>query len=388
MESNTKKIIFDVSYATFLKTILIGLLLVFLYLVRDLLLIMVVAIVIASSIDSWVDWLQKKRVPRWLSVLSIFTVLIGLIVLIFSMLIPPIVEQIQQLVGVLPQYFDIVIEQFGRLEGLVGEGVYENIKNVATSFGDEFGNSAGGIIDTITGLFGGIFSAIIVIVLAFYFTVEEDSLKKFIKSLIPLKHRLYTDDLVSRIQIQIGRWLRGQLLLGLVVGVLYYIGLSLLGVKYALVIALLGGLLEIIPYIGPIMAAIPAIFIALAQSPYLALLVLALYIIVQQLENHLLVPKIMQRVIGLNPLITIIVILVGTKIAGILGGVLAVPIATALQVFMKDIFESKDEKDRNKLRKEICRVELDEKGLSEKEKKLRRKQKEQVCKIKNGSGKK
>ena len=88
MESNTKKIIFDVSYATFLKTILIGLLLVFLYLVRDLLLIMVVAIVIASSIDSWVDWLQKKRVPRWLSVLLIFSVLIGLIVLVFSLLIP------------------------------------------------------------------------------------------------------------------------------------------------------------------------------------------------------------------------------------------------------------------------------------------------------------
>lgn len=384
MESNTKKIIFDVSYSTFLKTILIGLLLVFLYLVRDLLLIMVVAIVIASSIDSWVDWLQKKRVPRWLSVLMIFSVLIGLIVLVFSLLIPPIVEQVQQLVRGLPQYFDIVIEQFGRLEGLVGEGVYENIKEVATSLGNQFGDSAGGILDTITGLFGGIISAIIVIVLAFYFTVEENSLKKFIKSLVPLKHRVYADDLVSRIQIQIGRWLRGQLLLGLVVGILYYIGLSLLGVKYALVIALLGGLLEIVPYIGPILAAIPAIFLAFAQSPFLALLVVALYIIVQQLENHLLVPKIMQRVIGLNPLITIIVILVGTKIAGILGGVLAVPIATALQVFMKDIFENKDEKDRNKLRKEICRVESGDRDLTEKEKKLRRKQKEQVCKIDNG----
>ena len=381
MENNTKKIIFDVSYAAFLKTILIGLLLVFLYLVRDLLLIMIVAIVIASAIDSWVDWMQKRRVPRWLSVILIFAVLVGLVVLVFSMLIPPIIEQVQQLVGVLPQYFDVIIEQFGKLEGLVGEGAYENIKDVVTSFGDRFGDSAGSIVDTITGVFGGIFSALIVIVLAFYFTVEEDSLKKFIRSLVPLKHRVYTDDLVSRIQAQIGRWLRGQLLLGLVVGILYYIGLTLLGVKYALVIAILGGLLEIIPYIGPILAAVPAVFLAFAQAPYLGLLVIALYIIIQQLENNLLVPKIMQRVIGLNPLITIIVILVGAKIAGILGGVLAVPIATAFQVFLSDIFENKDKKDRKKLRKEICKVESDEKGLTKKEKKLRAKMRKEVCKI-------
>lgn len=375
MEQNTKKIIFDVSYATFLKTILIGLLLIFLYLIRDLLLIMVVAVTIASAIDSWVDWLQKKRIPRWLSVLSIFSILLGLITLIFSLLIPPIIEQVQQLAVGLPQYFDIAIEKFGQLEGLLGEGVYNNLKEVATSFTNQFGDRAGGIIETVTGVFGGIFSAIIVIVLAFYFTVEENSLKKFIKSLVPLKHRVYADDLVSRIQIQIGRWLRGQLLLGLVVGILYYIGLTILGVKYALVIAILGGLLEIIPYIGPILAALPAVFLAFTQSPYLALLVIALYIVVQQLENHLLVPKIMQRVIGLNPLITIIAILVGAKIAGILGGILAVPIVTAIQVFLSDIFEIKDQKDRDKLRKQICQVKVDEKGLSVKEKALRK----EVC---------
>ncbi len=375
MEQNTKKIIFDVSYATFLKTILIGLLLIFLYLIRDLLLIMVVAVIIASAIDSWVDWLQKKRIPRWLSVLSIFSILLGLITLIFSLLIPPIIEQVQQLAVGLPQYFNIAIEQLGRLEGLVGEGVYNNLKEVATSFTNQFGDRAGGIIETVTGVFGGIFSAMIVVVLAFYFTVEENSLKKFIKSLVPLKHRVYADDLVSRIQIQIGRWLRGQLLLGLVVGILYYIGLTILGVKYALVIAILGGLLEIIPYIGPILAAVPAVFLAFTQSPYLALLVIALYVVVQQLENHLLVPKIMQRVIGLNPLITIIAILVGAKIAGILGGILAVPIVTAIQVFLSDIFEIKDQKDRDKLRKQICQVKTDEKDLSVKEKALRK----EVC---------
>lgn len=379
MDNNTKKIVFDVSYAAFLKIILIGLGLVVLYLIRDLLLIIVVAVVIASAIDSWVDWLQKRRVPRWLSVILIFTGLIGAIAVVFSLLIPPIVEQTQQLVGVLPSYFDIMMEKFRSLEGLLGEGTYTSVKDVVANFGNTLSNSTGGIFQTITGVFGGIFSAVIVVVLAFYFTVEENSLKKFIKSLVPLKHRPYADDLAARIQVQIGRWLRGQILLGFVVGILYYIGLSLMGVKYALVIAILGGLLEIIPYLGPILAAIPAVFLAFAQSPFLALLVVVLYIVVQQLENHLLVPKIMQKVVGLNPLITIIVILVGAKLAGIVGGVMAVPIATAISVFMSDIFESKDEKDKEKLKEEICKAEDDMSGLSKKDREMRQKLKDEVC---------
>jgi predicted PurR-regulated permease PerM len=379
---NNKRVTFDISYAAFLKTIVIVLLLLFLYLVRDLLLLMVVAIVIASGIDSWVDFLQKKKIPRWVSVIFTFLILVSLIVLIFSLLIPPIIDQVQQLAKILPQYFQILFEQFGRLKGVVGESAYENVKGVIGSFSEQLGDTTFNVYEAVSGIFGGIFSLIIVLVLSFYFTVEEDSLKKFIRSLIPLKHRAYVNDLVSRIQLQIGRWLRGQMFLGLVVGLLYYIGLSILGIKYALILAILGGLLEIIPYIGPIISAIPAVFIAFAQSPLLALLVIVLYIIVQQIENHLLVPKIMQRVVGLNPLVTILVVLVGAKIAGILGGVLAIPIATAFNVFLSDIFESKDKKDKEMLRKEICKVEPEEEKLSGRERKYKEKLREEVCEIK------
>jgi len=197
-----------------------------------------------------------------------------------------------------------------------------------------------------------------IFVLSFYFIVEEGSFKKFIRSIVPFRHRPYVEDLVGRMQLQVGKWLRGQLLLGLIVGVVIYVGLSLMGVKYALVLALVAGILEVVPYIGPVISAIPAVLIASAQSPLLALLVVILYFLVQQLENHLLVPKIMQKVVGLNPLVIILVILVAVKLAGVLGAIVAVPAATLISVFLKDMFDERDKKDEDKLKTEICEPKL------------------------------
>jgi predicted PurR-regulated permease PerM len=148
--------------------------------------------------------------------------------------------------------------------------------------------------------------------------------------------------LVNRMQGKIGLWIRGQLILSLIIFSLTFLGLSILGVNYALVLALIAGLTEFVPYLGPTIAAIPAIFLAFTQSPMLALFVLALYYIIQMVENHIIVPKLMQKVVGLNPVISIMVLLVGFKLAGILGAILAIPVVTIASVFLKDLFEKKD----------------------------------------------
>ncbi|MBU4332000.1 AI-2E family transporter, partial [Patescibacteria group bacterium] len=140
-------------------------------------------------------------------------------------------------------------------------------------------------------------------------------------------------------QKKIGSWLRGQVILMIIIGILSYIGLLILGVRYALLLALFAGLMEIIPYIGPIFGAVPAVFIALTQSPIKGLLVIVLYLIIQQLENNLIVPKIMKRAVGLNPIVVILVILIGGKIAGIVGALIAVPVATAFSVMLKDFLD-------------------------------------------------
>lgn len=379
-DPQNRKITFDVSYSTFIKVVVIALLLLFLYLVREVILLMFVAIIIASGIDPWIDFLQKKRIPRWLSVIFIFIVLIGFVSLIVYLLIPPIAQQLQQLAVLLPQYFKVILEQVKGSDIVNLESGVDSIQKVFGSFGDKFGNLASNIFGTFSGVLKGVISMIIVFVLSFYFVVEENNFKKFIRSITPTKHRPYVEDLVDRIQVQIGRWFRGQLLLGGIVGVMVFIGLTIAGVKYALVLALLAGLLELVPYIGPILSAVPAVFLGFTQSPILGLVVIGIYLLVQQLENHLIVPNVMKRVVGLNPLVIILAILVGAKLAGVMGAIIAVPLVTALHVFFMDIFEIRDQKEKEKLQKEICEIKPHEAGLTAKEIKYNEKLRDELCK--------
>ncbi|MEW6407713.1 MAG: AI-2E family transporter [Patescibacteria group bacterium] len=374
-----RKVTFDISYSAFAKIVVIALLLLFLYLVREIILLMFVAIVIASGIDLWIDFLQKRRIPRWLSAIFIFLFIIGIIFLTIYLLIPPIASQLHQLIQYLPQYFKFISEQVKTSDVMQFESGLEGLQKIFGDLTGKFSDLASNIFGTFSGVINGIISVVVVFVLAFYFVVEEDNFKKFIRSVTPLHHRPYVEDLVDRVQLQVGRWFRGQLFLGLIVGVMVFVGLSLAGVKYALVLALLAAILELVPYVGPILSAVPAVFFGFTQSPVLGLVVIGIYVLVQQLENHLIVPNVMKKVVGLNPLIIILVILVGGKLAGILGAILAVPIATALHVFFLDIFEIRDQKEKEKLKKEVCEVKPHEAGLTEKELKYREELQKEVC---------
>ena len=148
-------------------------------------------------------------------------------------------------------------------------------------------------------------------------------------------------DVFNRMQKKLGLWLRGQLILCLVIFILTYIGLLILGVKYALIIAVIAGLTEFIPYLGPVLGAIPAVFIAFTQSPTLALFTAILYIIIQQIENNFLVPKIMQKAVGLNPIVSIVAIMIGFSVGGVVGALLSIPVATAGTVLVEDMLHNK-----------------------------------------------
>ena len=162
--------------------------------------------------------------------------------------------------------------------------------------------------------------------------------------MVPFKHQAYSTALTDKIQNKIARWLLGQLILSGFIFLFTYIGLSVLGVRSALALALLAGLLEIVPYLGPILSAIPAVFVAFVQAPPLALFTGLLYLVVQQVENYVLVPKIMGRTIGANPVVILVAVLVGFKLAGIVGMLLAVPVVSAIQVFLDDFREMRDHK--------------------------------------------
>ncbi len=329
----------DISWVSIVKVVIVLVLFYLLYSILDILGLVFVAMVIAAAFGPWVDWLYKRRVPRALSVISIYVVIFLIMALVVYLLIPPLVTQIHQLANVLPSYYSQAISGLSQVQQTTDLEAANTIKDFLKDIGLGLTKAASSIVGMVTGIFGGIVQLTIVLVISFYLIVQEDGLKRFLRSLTPTKYQPYIIQLLGRINIKLGAWFRAQLVLMLAVGILTFIGLQLVGMDYVLILALWAGLTEIIPYVGPIIGAIPAVFLAFTISPWQGLIVTLIYIVVQQLENNILVPSIMRRAVGLNPIISIVVILIGAKWGGIMGAVLSIPLATVLAVILSDVFD-------------------------------------------------
>lgn len=328
----------EISSGTILRAILILLLLWFIYLIRDIVLLLFIAIIIVSAIDPVVDRLQRRKIPRSLSVLVLYILILSLFGLVIFLLIPPITAEIQGLSQSFPQLVEKLSGYFRVVQN------FAQSHNLEQNLADFFATAASQISQAGTNLFsgtisflGGIFEFIIVLSIAFYMTVQEKGTKKFFASILPDDHKQYVMDLVDRIEYKMGRWLQGQLLLMFLIFGLDYFGLLAIGAPYALVLALIAGILEIVPYIGPIVSAIIATTISLLHGPVTGLLVLALFVAVQQIEGYVLTPLVMRKAVGLNPVVIIVALLVGAKLAGVVGVLVSVPIATVIGEVVNDI---------------------------------------------------
>ena len=272
MELKNRPININITTAAIIKIIFIFLIVYFLYLVKDILAILFVALILASSIDPWVDWMQEKKIPRGVGVLLIYFALFSFVSLVIYLIIPPIIKETRELTFSFPHILDKIIAGFSALKEYTDQrGILGNVKDNMGTISSGLQSAAGGVFSTVTGIFGGIFSFFLVLVLTFYMVVEENAIKKLIFSIAPSEHQPYIMQLINRMQKKIGMWLRGQIVLSLVIFVFTYAGLSILGVKYALVLALIAGLTESIPYLGPMLAAIPAVFLAFMQISKLLL---------------------------------------------------------------------------------------------------------------------
>ncbi len=330
----------NISTRTFVKAILFVLVLWLLWFLRDIVAMLLVSIMLASLIDPLADWLEKNRIPRGLAVLGVYTVIGAVASLVLVLLIPVLITQSTQLVSKLGVFSEDFTTSFVQIQSFSeSHGLSKNVQDAFANAQQAISSSFSSIFSTVTGFVGSVAAMLIVFVLTYYMVAEEDGLRKCLKNLAPVEYQPYISQLLARMQKKIGAWLRGQLILGLVVGVAIYIGLKILGVEYALLLALIAGLFEIIPYAGPVLSLIPTAIIGFAQSPVLGIGVVILYLIVQQVENHVLVPKIMQKVTGLNPVFSILALLIGVKVAGFIGAVLAIPIATMIAVATEDTFK-------------------------------------------------
>ena len=314
-----------------------------LYTLRDVVLIVLTAIVIASSVEPGVTAITRHKIPRVPAVLFVYACLFGIFFTIFYFFLPSLLEDFVTFISLLPTYLTAlgntgVFDTYSQVLGLpptVGISGTELMESIRTALNV---GSYGNAFAAVSQIFGGVFSFILIIVFSFYFAVVETGVDDFLRVVTPKSHQSYVLGLWRRSQQKIGLWMQGQLILALVVGVLVYLGLTILGVPHALVLAVIAGIFEIIPVFGPTLAAVPAVILAfVGGGPTLGFLTVALYAVVQQFENHLIYPLVVTRVVGVPPLLVILGLIIGAELAGFLGIILSVPVAATLQEFVRDI---------------------------------------------------
>ncbi|MBI2952789.1 MAG: AI-2E family transporter [Chloroflexi bacterium] len=337
MRDSDKRVI-KIAPETILLTVIavfgVYLLLMFLAAVRLVIVIFLMAVVIAQAVEPLVRVLIRLRIHRGIAVILAYLMLLQIFLLIGAIVVPSLIVQLQGLVINLP----ILLTQ---LEALLGayyaasqlvppEQLQEAVNQLATRIAELLPS----LLLLPFQIGSVVFAAIMTLVISAYWLIMADQAKALIIGTLPVKARAEGEDVLAEIGMRVGGWVRGQLLLSVSIGLITFIGLELLNVPFTLVLSVWAAITELIPIAGPIIGAIPALIIALLISPLKALLVLILYVVVQQLESHLLVPNVMSREVGLNPLLVILALLAGAELMGIVGALLAVPLTAALQVLV------------------------------------------------------
>ena len=321
---------FHISWASLWKILAMAGLVAIIYISTDILIAVLLAIIISSSLDPFVTFLEKRRVPRILGTLLIYIlVLIGLALFVYIVLPIFLVE--------LNNFINSNINAGATINGPGGINIsiFQTFTATINQFIANLSAGTTSLLAVLSQVLGGLVTLIVIIVISFYLTVGRDGVERFITTILPAQYQISVLSIYERSRQKISHWFVGQLFLSLIVGIMIYFGLLLLGVKYAFIIAITAAILELIPYVGPIFSGALAILVALATSGTLAVYTFILFVVIQQVEQHLLVPSVNRFTTDLNPVIIIIALLIGGQVFGILGIILAVPVAVAVQEIIR-----------------------------------------------------
>ncbi len=348
-ESYNKPTHISISSGTIIRTLLIVGLVFILFKLSNIVLIVLTAIVIASFVESAVKRMKRFIKNRTLAVVSIYIISMALIISIFYVFIPVFVLEMSVLVNQLGNYIpdSSILNTFqtdtlSDAKGVV-KSIYNNgsISEVLKSTQQLMSSVSGGFFNVFGSAFGGVLNMLLIMVISFYLSVSEKGIENFLRIIIPDRHEEYAISLWQRTERKIGLWIQGQMLMGIIIGTLAYLGLTILGVQYAFVLALLTAFFELIPF-GILISIIPAIlFSYLDGGVALSLMTFVLYLILHQFENYLLYPLIVKKVVGISPLIVILSLLIGAELAGLWGVILSIPCAVCLLEFLDDVEKKK-----------------------------------------------
>lgn len=332
MDKNILKL--DISTFTILKVVGILVFVFFLFLIRDVLVILTISFILAAALEPVIDKLQKKlRFPRWLGALYIYVLVLAVLYVFIIMVAPILGEQIKTLIDNRDTYVNEIQAVISSWPKEYQDQINNLINTLPSAISDW---QIGGVSNKVFGFFSGIGSFVAILVISVYVLSLKNGMKQTVSAFVPESRRKLFIKIFGDITRKLSLWFRGQLVLSFSVGLITFIGLWIMHIPYALILAFIAAFTELIPMVGPILGAIPAVIIALFISPLMALIVGLFYVFVQQLENHILVPQVMRKAVGLNPVIIISAMLIGAKLLGILGMILAVPVASSIGVILKE----------------------------------------------------
>jgi len=302
----------------------------------------VAALVVSYILQPVVNLLVRRRVPRSVAILVIYFSFILFIVIMAMNSIPLITKQLSELITRLPDLVrqtDIWLDNLTRQKQYLPDAAKQAVENGINQLENGLTRYIGSLLGMVTSAVNAIFIAFVVPFLVFYMLKDARAIGRFIVQLMPIHYRGDMKQLLLGVDDMLGRYVRGQLLIMLAVGILTYAGLLVIHMPYALTLALFMGLADLIPYIGSFLGAVPAVLLGLFISPQMALKVLVVNVIVQQLEGNLISPQIMGRTLQLHPMLIVAALLVGGKMAGILGMVAAVPVVAVMKVVVRQVRE-------------------------------------------------
>ncbi len=336
------KVQISITPSTIFTAIVVCLAAWILWILRDLVLLVVTAVVVASAIEPGISFLMKHHFHRTFAALSMYLVVFGALIALVFAFVPPVLNDSREFLQVAPDYIGSLalpqsVVDFSNSAQTLLQGNQTSLADTISTFAPFFAGSARGATQLASGIFSGIFSFFLVVVLSFYFAVQETGVDDFLRLVSPVKYEEYVIGLWRRSQKKIGLWMQGQLLLSIIVGTVVYLGLLILGVPYALLLALLAAVLDLIPIFGSLTAGVVGTLIAFISGGFaLAVLVAGLYFIVNQFEANLIYPLIVDKVVGVPPLMVIIALIAGGTLAGFLGVLLSIPLAATFREFLND----------------------------------------------------
>lgn len=319
-----------------------------LWILRDLLLLVLTAIVIASAIEPWIAFFIRRRLPRFVSALLVYVLVFGSVFVMLYLFFPPIISDAANFLSAMPKYLETLNLSSSFSSAAQATNLFGNIQGTQSfvqtllSLQSIFTSTSGGVTQLLVTFFGGIFSLMLIIVLSFYFALQDTGVDDFLRLIMPVKHEEYSVDLWKRSQKKIGLWMQGQVLLSVIVGILVYLGLLIIGIPYALLLAVFTAVAEIIPVFGSIISGTVAVIVAFSSGGVsLGLIVAGLFVVVNQFESNLIYPLIVKKIVGIPPLLVIVALIAGYTLAGFLGVLLSVPIAAVVLEFITDFDKRK-----------------------------------------------